>query len=643
LSEVGGHVSRRAAIAAAGASLMGGPAWAAPALAVNSPDGRLRAALEPGGELSWRVEDAAGRTLLEPSALGLILADGRRLGPGAQLISSAQRRRRGVWAGPYGVRKVSTDDCQELTARFRDPATGLRFEVVLRAYDAGVAVRYVLRSAVRLAGEQTGFRFPTGSRIFASRDEGEYQVGEVADLAPVPHPDLTASSDRGPLADLPVLVELPHRAHLLVAEADRLDYPRAMLRNAARETGGLAVHLMTFPGRATGYSGPGDTPPESSFQVAAGQATPWRLLIAADAPAQLLERADLVPTLATPNRLGDVSWIRPGRAYRIRTYTTGGGLEAVDFAVRRRLEYVEFDAHWYGDGTDASDATRPIPAIDIRKIIDYGRARGVGMILYVDRVPAMRQLPAIVETYRRWGVAGIKFGFVWEGRASDNAFIYDLVKRCGEHRLLVNLHDNLRPAGLERTLPNYVALEGVRGNEQFPTARHNVTLPFVRAVAGPIDYTICYAHERNRTTGAHQLAMAVVYYNPLTFLYWYDKPEKYDRGFPELAWFDECPTTWDETVGLAGAVGEFVVVARRSGRRWFLGAMTDETARALKAPLAFLGGGRWRARVFADGPPGAEPRLTPVEMTARTVTAADVLELQLRPSGGQAVILEPLS
>jgi alpha-glucosidase len=184
----------------------------------------------------------------------------------------------------------------------------------------------------------------------------------------------------------------------------------------------------------------------------------------------------------------------------------------------------------------------------------------------------------------------------------------------------------------------------VRGNEQFPTASHNVTLPFTRAVAGPIDYTICYANEKNQTTNAHQLAMAAVYYNPLTFLYWYDRPEKYDgRAWPELRWFDECPTTWDETKVLAGKIGEYVVVARRHGQRWFLGAMTNEQPRVLKVSLDFLGAGQRMATVFADGEPGDRPMKTPVTIHEASFDGASTLTLDLKPSGGQAVLFEAVS
>lgn len=643
-------LDRRAVLLAGCATLVSVPGWASPgvgnAAEAVSPSGALRVRLAMGAEgpvwsVRWR-----NRTILAPSALGLVLADGRTLGPGARLVKISHQAISGAWTPPFGIRTRYDQACREVRLDMADPATGARFSVVARAYDHGCAVRYVVdetgsAGGLRLVGEATRFELPRGATLYASRDEGEYQVTNASTLDPVPHPDLTGSSDKGPFADLPVTVLLDGAA-VLISESDRLHYPRAMLRSAPASTEALAIHLMRYPGRATGYSGPGDTPPETSFALASGQATPWRTLIVGQDEAALLEHADLIPTLATPDQLGDVGWVRPGRAVRVRKpYSTESALKVIDFAERRKLEYIEFDAHWYGDGTDPSDASRPIAGLDMQKIIDTAKARGIGVILYVDRVPVMRQRDEILAAYRAWGVAGVKFGFVWEGRQSDGDFIYELVKACGEHRLLVNLHDNLRPAGLERTLPNYVALEGVRGNEQFPTATHNVTLPFTRAIAGPIDYTICYANEKNRTTNAHQLAMAAVYYNPLTFLYWYDAPEKYEgREWPELRWFDECPTTWDETRVLAGKIGEYVVVARRHGERWFLGAMTNEKARTLKIPLGFLGRGRRKASIFADGDPGERPVRTPVVIRDAIVDGSGMLTLDLKPGGGQAILFE---
>lgn len=635
--------TRRQVLLGSAALPLAGHAQAAPPShrSVHSPDRELEVRFHPAGPL-WSLL-YKGKPIIAPSPLALASAQGGEIGPGAKVVKVGTRRIEGSWSPLYGIRKSSSEACGELTITMFDAGRDLRFAIVLRAYDSGAAVRFRLMSAptrgIALSGERMVFALPAEATLYASRDEGEYQRTFQTRIAPAPHPDLTGSSDKGDLADTPLTAVLPDGTTIVITESDRLHYPRLMLRSGRL---GVESFLMQFPGRATGYSGPGDTEAEARFNVPVPFETPWRVVMVGPTPASLLERQDLVPTLATPSRLEDTSWIKPGRAIRIRDYTTQAGLDTVDFAAGRKLDYVMWDAHWYGDGTDPSDATYPISAIDIRRVIDYARSKGLGMILYVDRVPAMRQLHAIVKTYREWGVAGIKFGFVWEGRQSDVDFITNLVKTCGEHGLIVNLHDNLRPAGLERTYPNYMALEGVRGNEQFPTATHNTTLPFTRALSGPIDYTICFANPRNKTTNAHQLAMAAIYYNPLTFLYWYDKPEKYQsREWPELAFFDECPTSWDETVALSGAIGEHVVVARRAGDRWFLGALTNEKPRDLTIVLNFLGRGKWKARRFADGIRTQKAFETPVVLSEQFVQAGESFDIKLVGSGGQAVIFEP--
>lgn len=638
------------AIALTAAAAVPALAEAAPAidlhspLTVASPDGKLVALLYPGPSPHWSAS-YEGRTVIEPSPLGLLLDDGKMIGAAARLKGHHMREVSESWEPPYGIASRYDASRNELEAQFEDSRVRIRFAVRIAAHNDGIAIRYILLGArkkrVKLSGEQTHFRFPAGTRIWSSRDEGEYAVSAPGNIDPAPHPELTRSTDKGPLADTPLLALTQHGLALSICESDRLHYPRLMFAPGP-DADSMVTHLMRFPGRATGYSGPGDTHAAPIFLVETPFETPWRLILVAPRQEKLLEKAGLVTSLASPNRLGETAWIRPGRAFRIRKpYTNGRAMDAIAFAAGRKLDYVEFDAHWYGDGTDPSDATVPIPELDMPRIIAAAKEKGLGTILYVDRVPAMRQLPEIVKTYRDWGVAGIKFGFVWEGRQEDTDFIHEMIRLCGEHRLLVNLHDNLRPAGLERTLPNYVALEGVRGNEQFPTARHNVTLPFTRCLSGPIDYTICYDHYRNRTTNAHQLAMAVVYYNPLTFLYWYDEPYKYAAGsWPELAWFDACPTSWDETRALTGSVGEYVAVARRKGERWFLGAMTNEDGRNLAVPLDFLGDGKWRATIYADGAAAAAPRQTRVRIEGRQVTAGNGLEMRLAPSGGQAVLFE---
>jgi len=631
-------------------------AWAAPLAATDglmaiSPDGRLRVFLVSPAEIDHPLAWAAtfdGRPVLQPSSLSLRLEDGTKIGPGATLTGQHRTSISGHWSPPYGIAARHDESHEQIVATFDQPGLNGRriaFEIILRAYDAGVAIRYLLLgdlgTPMRIAEERTEFRFAPGATVYSSRDEGEYFTSSIADMDPTPDPGLTASTDKGALADTPLTVVTAGGLLVSIGESDRRHYPRMMVTAAGPDA--LVTRLMHFPGRATGYSGPGETAPDPVFTVDTPFATPWRSLLIAETAASMIEKAGFVPTLATANQLGDTSWIRPGRAFRIRKpYTNDNARRCIAFAAARKLDYVELDAQWYGDGTDASDATVPIAGLDMVRLVSDARDQGLRVILYVDRVPATRQLDAIVRTYKAWGVAGIKFGFIWEGRQRDVDFIETLVRTCGEHQLLVNLHDDLRPAGLERTYPNYIALEGVRGNEHFPTARHNVTLPFTRCLSGPIDYTICNAHPRNQTTRAHQFAMAVVYYNPLTFLYWYDTPERYaGREWPDLAFFDECPTSWDESRGLLGSIGDHVVVARRSGTRWFVGAMTNETPRILRLPLGFLGKGRWHAQVFQDGAPRVAPNDTELLVTRRTVSGERHIDLHLAPSGGQAIILTP--
>ncbi|WP_433185786.1 glycoside hydrolase family 97 catalytic domain-containing protein [Actinoallomurus sp. CA-150999] len=642
----GGGITRRALLAGALATGAGaaGIATARTATAEETdPPGRSWSVISPGGRLHARLAwGPAGltwavnlhrRPVLLPSTLGLRLDSGAVLGPGATLTGFRRDRIHGHWTPAYGRRERLTEECAELQVDLVDPATNTAFSVILRAYDDGVALRYLLRNApgdaVTIAGEQTRFRFPTGAVLWASRDESDYSAVSPGAI-PV---SSNGAGDNGSLADIPVTVRLADGGTACIAESAREHYPRLLLASVPDDADAVVSYLATSAQRGGG-------PIQSSFSVATPFATPWRTLIVGGSAADLVDRGDLVTTLARPSVLADTSWIKPGKAFRCNL-TTAEGLAGVDFAAARGLQYVEFDAGWYGpENSPSSDATKPIPALDLGQIIEYGRSHGIGVILYVNRIAAERQLDQIAPLYQQWGVAGVKFGFLLEGTQAQNDWILNSIRTFGEHKLLVNTHDDLRPAGLERTLPNYITMEGVRGNEHFPTATHNVTLPFTRNVAGPMDYTICYAQSRDQTTNAHQLAMAAVYYSALEWIYWYAKPSQFATGYPELSWFDAVPTTWQESRTLSGEIGEHVVVARRNGGTWFLGAMTNEQARTVEVGTDFLEHGEWQAHVYADGAPGSAPRGTPVVLSERTVRAGDALRLDLAPSGGQAIRFE---
>jgi alpha-glucosidase len=583
------------------------------------------------GTLSWSAR-RDGRTVIGASALGIRLGDGTVLGSDARVIRKQHRTRRSTWTPVYGRDATVTDHYQEQRWDLRDRASGIRFGVQVRAYRTGVALRYLLldQGTATIADELTTFAFPDGTTVYSARDENAYEP-----VAPGSIPVTgTSTTDNGPLTDLPLTATLPGGFIACVCESARVDYPRLMLGSVAGETNTLSAFLMEHTARGTG-------PVETTSTVATPFATPWRAVVIGATHAELVDNADLVLNLAPPNALSDTSWIKPGKVFRCEL-STAAGLAGVDFAVARGLEYIEYDAGWYGPEFTTPDATAPIAAIDLPSVISYATSQGIGVFLYVNRL-ALTDADSLFGLYKSWGVRGIKLGFINDGTRSMTGQIIDWAKTAAQYELLIDMHDDVRPFGYERTYPNWISLEGVRGNEQFPTATHNVTLPFARNIGGPMDYTICYGQSRDKTTNAHQMAMAAVYYQPLNFLFWYDKPSKYSNpaNWPGLPWFNAVPTTWNESRTLAGSIGEYVAVARRNGGTWYLGAMTDESSRTLSLPLSFLGSGTYTATVYADGTPGANPYQTPVVVSTRTVTRADILDVAMAPAGGQAVVLEP--
>ncbi len=345
------------------------------------------------------------------------------------------------------------------------------------------------------------------------------------------------------------------------------------------------------------------------------------------------------------------------------TLTTIGGKACVDFAVAHGLQYVEFDAGWYGhEYADESDATtvtvdpkRSPGPLDLREVLQYAETRGIGIILYVNRRALERQLDEILPLFQQWGVRGVKYGFVRVGSQRWTRWLHDAVRKAADHRLMVDVHDEYRPTGYSRTYPNLMTQEGIGGDETTPSNTQTLTILFTRMLAGAADNTICYYDERvdRNASHAYQLAKSVCLYSPWQFLYWYDRPAASPRGKggaggtanligdePELEFFAKVPTTWDDTRVVAGEIGKFAVIARRKDNRWFLGAMNAQEPRQLDVRLTFLDHGtKYVAHIYRDDPT-AKTR-TRVRIDQREVTADDVLSIKLPARGGQAVRIEP--
>lgn len=572
---------------------------------VTSPDDLVQIKVVIGGEQITYSAMLGGKPAVLESRLGMAGW------PSGKLKSATQRTALGTWKPVYGEWAVVPDNFKELTLSFE------RLTIFLRVYEEGFAFRYRLegRGSFEVSGEESTFRFPAGSYAWEEYGtEGEYRR--------VPLGEIQEKCER------PLTVEIGGGNWTALAEAAQVNYPRMLL--APDGGGGLKPWL------------------DSAVKGTLPFETPWRVFVLGRAPGDLMERNYLLLNL-NPPQARDYSWVKPGKVIREVTLSTKGGKAAVDFAVKRGIDYIEYDAGWYGhEYDDASDATTVTPdpkriesipdhgGLDLEEVIRYAKSNGVGVILYVNRRALERQRDVIFPLYRKWGVAGVKFGFVQVAGQDWANWLVESVRKAADHKLLVDVHDSYRPSGWQRTHPNLLTVEGVRGNEHMPTATHNTTLPFTRAVAGPYDYTICWTTPRLKTTRAHQMAMSVVVYSPLQFLFWYDRPDQVEDG-PELEFFNDLPVTWDETRVLAGAIGEYAVVARRKGTVWYLGAITNERPRTVELRLGMLAAGApYTMTRYCDGRTSRE-----VVIAETRVPGGEPLTLRMGPSGGCAVTIQP--
>jgi alpha-glucosidase len=522
-----------------------------------------------------------------------------------------------TWTPVTGERTRIRDHYEALTVDLvKDDNPTYKLSVEVRAYDAGVALRFAFPenekgTYYRVIGEDTEFALPAGTKAwFHGWAQGPYQLMPLANW-----PDQ---------AERPLTLQLPNGLSVALLEGQMVDYARTKFKLSLDKPDTLV----------TAMHDPADL--VSPF------ATPWRGIMIARRPGQLIENNDFILNLNAPSRIADTSWIKPGKIMRVMSLTTRDAKANIDFAARHKLQYVLFDFKWYGNAFSFdADATKvAIPDFDLPAIIAYAKSKGIGVWLYVNQQGLMAQSDTLFQTYRDWGVAGVKFGFVQVGSHRWTTWLEKTIQQAAAAHIMVNIHDDWRPTGEQRTWPNLLTAEGIRGNEEMPDATHNTVLPFVRYLAGAADYTICYYDPRIRTTHAHQLALAVIYYSPLQTLYWYDKPER-SHDEPELAFWDRIPTTWDETRVLDGAPGRDVTIARRKGDEWFVGSITNNDARRIPLRFDFLPKGkRYEATIYADDP--AAQTATHVGIRTRTVDASTVLQLDLPASGGQALWLRPL-
>lgn len=608
--------------------------------ALQSPGGKYNFVFEQkDGRLTYRLDYAAKQVIEEgelgvnidnhlvESAMGIPVDNSNVWTNGMEVTSVDRRSEDNTWKTVYGEYAQIRDHYNEMTIHLLkggkhqgasnayDKRQQYLLDIIVRAYDEGVAIRYHFPEAtnglfMHITDDLTSFRFAPGAEAYHYA-WAQAHANKVKLLK-----SEAAWKDE---AERPLTLQLANGLYAAIGEAALTDFVRGKLKLKADNE--LQMAMFDSADIITAYD------------------MPWRFIMVGEKAIDLINNKQMVLNLNVPCKIQDTSWIKPGKAFRVCRLDMKTCMEGVDFCVDRGLQYIELDAGWYGPEMKMSSSALKVLEtrdIDMPKLCQYAKSKGIGVWVYVNQRALYQELDQLLPLYEKWGISGIKFGFVQIGSQEWTTWLHNAVKKCADYHLMVDIHDEYRPTGWSRTYPNLMTQEGIGGNEEMPDAEHNTILPFTRFLCGPADYTPCYFNGRVKNTKAHQLAMPVVYYSPITFLYWYDLPNVY-KGEKELDFWKYCPTVWDESKALQGEIGEYIVQARRSGNDWFVGAMNGLQARGITLNTAdFLQKGKkYRVEIYND-----DPKLntrTNVSTVVQTIKAGKILKLHLQPSGGAAL------
>jgi alpha-glucosidase len=625
---------------------------------VESPDGNIKLTVLIDGGISWSAS-LNNTEIIEKATIGMDFSSGQDFGVNAEITGSTVRDNSSM-IYPVVPHKDSEipDVYTELELAFKGD-----YVLVFRVYNDGVAYQFEDRGKAsrNVISEQASLTFPEGSRSLFPQEESMYSHNERLYLD---KPLTGITSDE--FCSLPMMI-VTRQAKVLFTETALHDYPGMFVEG----NGSLTLDAK-FPKfvleTIEGASSPDRNQiisKEADYiaEVTGNRVYPWRVFIISDDDRTFVE-SNLTYQLAKPTAIENTNWIKPGKvawdwynANNIYGVDFKSGLNTatykyfVDFAAANNIEYVILDEGWTKSTTEILNFN---PEMDVPELIRYAKGKGVEIILWVLWMPLDANLVEILETYKSWGAKGIKVDFM---QRNDQYMVnsYErIASECARLELLVNFHGSFKPSGLRRKYPNVINYEGVKGSENNKwsseiTPDHNVTIPFIRMAAGPMDYTpgamnnrqennysISFQRPNSLGTRSHQVAMFVVYEAPLQMLC--ESPSTYYREQETVDFISQIPTIWDETIVLHGAVGEYIAVARRNGNKWYLAAMTGWEPRELELNLFFLKDGLYKMDVYKDGV-NADRFAQDYKRETLNVKKNAVINVQMAPGGGWAAII----
>jgi len=625
---------------------------------LRSPDQRIEVRIRLADRIRYDVL-LNGRFLLQDSTLSL-KTESRALGLEPK-VKDTKNRSVDQWIEPAVRQKFA-----QLRENYRELRLEMEanYAVVFRAYNEGVAYR--LETALshpqeKIFSEEVSLNFAGDYHVYYPKEDSFFSHNEREFLY-LPLKDIAPNS----IASLPAVVDTKDGAKVAIAESDVDDYPGLWLRGNSNNI--LSGIFPPYPLKEQ-LKGDRDfkiTQAADYIAVTKGTRTfPWRILGIAEKDSDLITN-QMVYLLASPSQVPNPSWIKPGKvawdwynANNIYGVNFKSGINTqtykyyIDFASKYGIEYIILDEGWYKLG----NLLEVSPDMNIEELVAYGRQKRVGIILWVVWKTLEDQFEPALNQFEKWGIKGIKVDFMQRDDQPVINFYHKVCREAAKRKMLVDFHGAIRAATMTRTWPNLVNTEGVRGLEQtkwskYANPKHNVTIPFTRMFLGPMDYTpgamVNSGSEKNFApvferpmslgTRCHQLAMYVVYESPLQMLA--DSPSHYLREPEIMEFLGPVPTVWDETKVLDGKLGEYVMIARRNGRDWYIGAMTDWTARDLEIDFSFLSGGSYEFESFEDGV-NANRIGSDYVKSKRPVDKGAKLRIKLAAGGGWAARIHP--
>jgi alpha-glucosidase len=622
---------------------------------LQSPDKQVKITIQNSPNLTYAVY-FGDREILKNSAITLLMGDGSTIGANLDIVKTNQKNGDGIWRPAVGRHKQIRDNYNQLVLYFKETVNpGRELVVTFCAYNNAAAFRYEFpqQSATKelvLKEEKTEFVFASNWNAWIGK-QGGFKGAQEYEFQPGKLSDPNASSYVG----IPLVVQAGNDAYAAIAEANINDWAGMWLEGtgAANPDGSVTIRtkLAKFQ---TDWVVKRSLPAQS----------PWRVIMLGKRPGDLVE-SEVILNLNPPCAIEDTSWIKPGRMawdhwwsgdVKVDTATIK---QYIQLAADMGWEYQLIDWQWYGayDKPEA-DITKVNPAVDMDEVRRFAAEKGVKLWVWlywtdVERNDAYKKA---FPLYRKWGFAGIKIDFMDRDDQWMVNWYHKIIKAAADNHLMVDFHGAYKPDGLRRTWPNYMTQEGVLGNEYNKwsdrvTPEHKTTLPFTRMLMGPMDYTPggflnCTkatfktgAPAKIQGTRAGELALMVVFDSPLACLC--DHPDHY-RNQPGADFLKIVPTVWDDTKVLDGRIGDYIIMARQSGDRWFVGAITDGTARTVAVPLSFLPAGKFKAQIWKDAA-DSDVNAEHLEKENKTVDAQDELKIAMAPGGGYGVVFELLT